>query len=213
MSSKPRKGASKLVVVVPKGPTTSVKVPADTSADWTEIDCNPTLYEGTIDTLRGKFAVRSGAKWVKIKPTGTGNSVRLCIDGKSLYVNAIRGLNDLWYYFSDATGSIPAGATKGQKGHYSQLSDTTKTSAQQINKALAALCLYQGVDVDPQLRADLCLIVQLVAEPCRFTSVCTAMKTYLEQSYFDLTSTEAIVKNWQSSSLANDPNVIVRWQA
>lgn len=192
--------------------TTNHAAPADDAATWIEIDCNPENYKASIKTLRTALAVRTCVKWLKVKPTGTGESVRLCMDAKSLYINAVRGAAKVWYKFTDAEGAVPTGAKDGQDGHYSHLSAKGK-KAQQINKTLATLVLYKGVDVDPQVRADLWTIVQLTAEAARFKSVRSAMRGYLQSGFFDLTSTEKIVKNWQSSTQASDPDVIVLWLA
>ena len=193
--------------------TTSYAVPAANHASWATITCNATSYEQDIATLRQKFASRSGAVWVKITPVINGTSLLLCMDGKSLYLNAICGKGGTWYYFNDAIGAIPSGATKAKGGaHYSLLQPTGSKSVNFINKVVASVQLnFDGNTTSDEMKRNIWLLVTFTSEACRFTSVCTAMKTYLETMTFALDSVEETVKGWATTTGAN-ADIVIGWQ-
>ena len=189
--------------------TKGYAVPADDSTDWAVITCSAGTYGGEIATLRGKFANRGGVVWVKITPVINGMSVFLCLDGKSLYVNAIRGQNDVWYYFNDAIGAIPTGSTKAAGGaHYSLLQPKGPKTVNFINKVCSTMVAWTGNTSTDDIRRSIWLLVTFTSEACRFTSVCTAMTTYLQTMTFDLTSVEDTVKSWSSTTGTNTDIVI-----
>ncbi len=189
--------------------------PADAAAGWIEVKCSAGDYRASIDRLRENLKAdrqRGKACWVKVSPSQGAASLFLCLDRRSLYINAVRGKDAVWYKFSDAEGAVPSGCKTGQSGHYKQLRKPPQTNTQTIDKLIPAIvAAYDGTDVQPGVRTNLWTLVSLVSEAARFKSVCETMHGYVEKGWVKLDSLNAIVNAWEGATKDRSDDIALEW--